>query len=448
MIVPKYNIYLRAFGTHNNNRVEDITKRVRWEVADKDVLMSNGLGEFIGESLGITEVTAVSLPDSLKSLSAKIIVSEKQKETASTLEPEENKINPKNTKNDTRDDIKNELEKLRKEFAAEGKVLKTIKVSPDSLEIPVGETSQFTASGIYSDNSRADLTHLGDWSSSNDMIAAVSKGKINPVSPGEANIYVKYNGIKSLPAFVKVQGPKLVSIVLSPQSLRISMEESPFLKAEGYFSDSSRKDITSLVNWKEARSGTIKIEKGRVIPQRFGKTQVHAEYLGIQSLPCDITVVFTMAWLIHFVIKLLLLFILYILAVFVVSYALTEKIKNDLKTSLDTDPRGFIIKLYDNTRKILTIFQLPYKEPITPLSYARLIQESYSLEDSPLVNLTVKFEEARYSSHILTKEDAVLALEKYNNFLKTLFSRHSKATLFIKYCRSILHRTPLIITIP
>jgi hypothetical protein len=352
------------------------------------------------------------------------------------------KVEPK----DIKEDIENEVEKLAKEFTKVEKVLKSIKISPDNLVIPVGEVKQLTALGIYSDDSQMDLTHLGDWVSSNDKIAAVSKGKIDSFSPGETKIYVKFNGIKSLPAFVKVEGPKLVSIVLSPQSLKMSMGENQFLKAEGCFSDSSRKDITSLANWKGSKSGIIKIEKGKITPVKFGEIEVIAEYLGIQSLPANIKVVFAIPWLIHLILRLLFLLLLYLLAVFIVSYVLTEKIKNNLRNSLDTNPREFIINLYGNAKKILAIFDLGYKEPVAPLSYAQLIQKEYSIDINFLVNFTVKFEEARYSSHILTKDDSVFALKQYNDFLMTLFSRYSKVALLIKYCCSILHRTPLLIS--
>ncbi len=437
------NINLRAFGTYHSNRVEDITHKVEWEVGDKDVLTLMRNGEFLTKAIGITEVTA-GLND-LKSLATKIIVTDKTKSAFLTpIEPQEKKIHPETLVKD----IRSEVEKLKQGLTKEEKKLNLIKIIPDSLEVAVGETGQVTALGIYSDNSQEDLTHLGDWLSSNDKIAAVSGGKIDTFSAGEAKIYVKFKGINSLPAKVLVEGPKLISIILSPQKLQMSMKDKLVLSAEGYFSDSSRKDITSLVTWKLTNPRIIKIEKGKIFPLKFGETAVYAEYSGIKSLPANIRIVFTMDWLIYMIIKGVFFLFLGIVAMFIVLYVFTEKKKNNLKNSLDKNPAEFIVNLYENTKKILAIFNLSYKESLPPLSYAEIVQKNYSIENNLFLRFTAKFEEARYSHHVLSPSDASLALNDYNDFLKIMFSRYNKFSLFLKYCLTLLHRSPLFISTP
>jgi len=434
------NINLKAFGTYHSNRVEDITNRVEWEISDKDMLTSMGNGEFLTKAIGVTEVTAVL--DDLKSLATKIIITDRKKSSFSPpIEPQEKNVYSENLVKD----IKNEVEKLKQGFTKEEKRLTLIKITPDILEIPVGEIGQVTALGIYSDNSKEDLTHLGEWSSSDDKIIMVLGGKIDTFSAGEAKIYVKFKGINSLPALVKVKGPKLVSIILSPQNLQLSMKDKLALKAEGYFSDSSRKDITPFVNWEVTNPRIIKIEKGKIFPTRFGETGVYAEYLRIKSLPANIKIVFTIDWLIYMFLKALLFLFLGIIVMFSILYVLTEKRKNDIRQTLEKNPREFIVNLYENAKKILGIFDLSYKEGLPPLSYAGLVQENYSIQNNLFLNFTTKFEEARYSEHILSKSDAILTLNEYNDFLKILLSRYNKLSIFLKYCLSLLHRIPFFI---
>jgi len=339
-------------------------------------------------------------------------------------------------------------EKSGEPSGEETKKLNLIKIIPDFLQVASGETGQFTALGIYSDNSQEDLTHLGDWSSSNDKIAVVSGGKIDTFSSGEAKIYVKFKGVISLPALVKVEGPKLVSIILSPQNLRMSMRKKLTLKAEGHFSDSSTKGITLLVTWKVTNPRIIRVEKGKIFPLKFGETEVYAEYSGIKSPPANIKIIFTVDWLIYMIIKWTSFLFLGIAAMFTILYALTEKRKNNLKDSLDKNPAGFIVNLYENTKKILAIFNLSYNEHIPPLSYAELVQESYSIENDLFLRFTAKFEEARYSGHTLSRRDASLALTDYNDFLTILLSRYNKPALFLKYSLTLLGRIPLFIPNP
>jgi hypothetical protein len=341
-------------------------------------------------------------------------------------------------------DIKTQEEILGKK---EEKLM-LIKIIPDYSRIALGTEIQLVALGVYSDDSQEDLTLLGKWTGTDNSIASVSEGKVSTHSVGEIMVYVEFQGIKSLPASVVVEGPKLVSIILSPQNARLSMKESLELKAQGYYSDSAHKDITSLVTWKVANLRIVKIEKGKILPLKFGETKVHAEYLGIESLPANIRIVVTMDWLIYVIIKGVFFLFLGMAAIFIILYVLTEKKKNNLKNSLDKNPAEFIVNLYENTKKILAIFNLSYKEWLPPLSYAELVQKSYSIEDNLFLRFTAKFEEARYSHHALSSRDASLALNDYNNFLKILFSRYSKFPLFLKYCLAFLQRKPLFISSP
>lgn len=435
------NINLKAFATYHNNRVEDITPKVKWRVSDREVVTPQETGQFLSKSEGVTGVIAEL--DNLESLPTKIVVVSK-KDLPSTLKPytkpKESKINlPELMRG-----IKNSIERLSDSLAKERR-LKSIRIVPDYLRISLGEKRQVAAYGMYSDDSQSDLTVLGEWVISNERVATASKGVVEAKSLGEAKIYVKFREITSLPASVTVEGPRLVSIIVSPQNSQISMRDSLNLKAEGYYTDSARKDITSLVTWTVANPRIIKVEKGRIRPKRIGSTQVRAEYSGITSLPVDIRVVITRGWLIRIIMRRIAFLILSVIIIFAVLYLLTENKKNKLKVFLSKNPKEFIIRLYENTNKILIIFGFSYKWFIPWLSYAKLIEDKYSVEGNLFLRFTAKFEEAKYSHHILQYHDAVSALNDYRNFLKILFSRYRKFSLFFKYCLTLLHRKPLFV---
>jgi len=150
------------------------------------------------------------------------------------------------------------------------------------------------------------------------------------------------------------------------------------------------------------------------------------------------------AWqvLIWVMLSMLCLIILGTIILFIILYFLTLRQKNRL-ISLYKNPQQFILDLYENVKTVITIFGIRYKEALAPLSYAALIEKRLLIQDNLFSGFTVKFEEAKYSRHILKSEDANLALDDYNNFLKVLFNSHNKFTRISKFFLSIVYRRPL-----
>lgn len=318
-----------------------------------------------------------------------------------------------------------------------------IKIGPDYLRIPLGESGEFSAIGVYNDNSQEELTQAAQWKSSDAGISDVSAGKISSISMGEAKIYAEYQGIESAPASVIVEQPKLISIILSPQHSQISLLDTLLIKAEGNFSDSSRQDITSSVDWEASKPNILEIGGGKARPRRCGETRVYAAYSGIRSLPADIKVIMPWGWLIAAAVCCLALAL--IIMVFSL-YFITERKKNKLKRYIENNPREFIVRLYENMKHVLVIFNLSYEKHTPPLSYAALVGSRYSAGESLFLRFTASFEEAKYSQHILQRRDAAAVLEDYNRLLELFFNQHRHIFLYRKYCLALLHRIPLFIS--
>ena len=116
------------------------------------------------------------------------------------------------------------------------------------MEIGLGEEGKFSATGIYNDGSSSDLTILGEWGILNKGIATVSGGNVTCVSVGETSAYVGFKGVRSEYARVVVGGPRLVSLLLTPQSLVISRDGKANLKVQGDYYDHSQRDLTAQVS--------------------------------------------------------------------------------------------------------------------------------------------------------------------------------------------------------
>src|SRR3989338_1925777 len=432
-------VNLRAFGTYHDNRVEEITSNMDWGIKNAAMLEITGKGELNAKSGGIGEVTARS--GVIESSPIKIVIVSKDKSHYGISEIYKSKER-KGSSKDLREEINSYIYNLSKNIIGEKKMLKFIKIAPEYLKISLGQEGEFVAYGVNSDNSEDELTKIAGWISSNKEIVAVSKGKVSAASVGKADVYAQFRGLKSLPAVVVVEGPKLISIALSPAGSKLSMRDRLQLKAEGYFSDSSHKDITSLVSWNIIGPRAIRVEKGNIRPVRFGQTKVYAEYTGIRSLPVDINVILTLDWLLRVIFNGVLALILVMIIIFIILYIFTVKEKK-IFLALYGKPDEFIIALYANLKQILGFFGLAYEESCAPLAYAELIEKKLSIKNCMFLRITNKFEEAKYSRHILQSEDASLILNDYNNFLKILISKYKKFSLFFKHCLILWHKRPL-----
>jgi alpha-L-rhamnosidase len=68
-------------------------------------------------------------------------------------------------------------------------VLTSVQLTPSDIELPVGITQQFTATGSFSDGSTQDLTNLVTWNSSSPLVAKInSNGLAMTVSAGASGI--------------------------------------------------------------------------------------------------------------------------------------------------------------------------------------------------------------------------------------------------------------------
>lgn len=79
---------------------------------------------------------------------------------------------------------------------SEPPTLSAITLTPGNQRIAIGTTQQFTATGVYSDGSRQNLTSQAAWNTSNINVIAVSgSGVVTAYSPGTATISATLNGI-------------------------------------------------------------------------------------------------------------------------------------------------------------------------------------------------------------------------------------------------------------
>ncbi len=129
--------------------------------------------------------------------------------------------------------------------------LESISVKPESALIQVDKTRQFTATGIHSDGSTADITGDITWASSKPAVATIdTEGLASAKAVGTTTITAPLEGISgSATLTVTELAPTLESISVTPESASIEVGQTQQYTATGTYSGGSTAVITAEVTW-------------------------------------------------------------------------------------------------------------------------------------------------------------------------------------------------------
>ncbi len=167
--------------------------------------------------------------------------------------------------------------------------LVSIEVTPVEPVIALGTTTQLKATGIYSDNSKKDLTSSVEWHSSDDAVVTVRHGIARSMGRGSAVIGAvsgSISGIISGSGTLTVTDATLVSIQVTPVNPEAALGTTRQFTATGIFSDNSVQNLTEQVDWSTsdgsvASVGTTAGSRGLATPAGIGATAVSATLDGV-----------------------------------------------------------------------------------------------------------------------------------------------------------------------
>ncbi|WP_421252410.1 Ig-like domain-containing protein [Aeromonas sp. 600724] len=76
-------------------------------------------------------------------------------------------------------------------------IITELRITPETADIPVGQTAQMQAFAVYSDLTTADVTDVATWSRSEPSVVTVTKGLVTGVRAGSSTVNAIYDGISS-----------------------------------------------------------------------------------------------------------------------------------------------------------------------------------------------------------------------------------------------------------
>ena len=126
--------------------------------------------------------------------------------------------------------------------------LVSIEVTPADPVLALGTTTQLKATGIYSDNTKKDLTSTVEWDTSDISVATVHSGLARSIARGTATIKAA-SGSVSGSRTLTVTTAALVSIHVTPVNPNAALGTTTQFTATGIFSDDSAQDLTSQALW-------------------------------------------------------------------------------------------------------------------------------------------------------------------------------------------------------
>ena len=177
--------------------------------------------------------------------------------------------------------------------------LTAILISPEAAVVPVGETMQMVATGIYEDRSTANITAVVEWESEDSAVASVSngldsEGMLEATSLGATEIGATLGGVDSALSSIEVTDADILGLSIEPNSVSVASGETVQLMAFAAYSDGSRSDASTLVRWITGDGSVAKIDgAGLLEGASEGTTTITAQWDDIQSESIDVSVVAT-----------------------------------------------------------------------------------------------------------------------------------------------------------
>ena len=143
--------------------------------------------------------------------------------------------------------------------------LAAITISPQGPSIPIGGSKQFTATGLYSDGSTANITSAAAWASSSVTVATISNGSgaqglATSAGSGTTGISATWGSV-TVSTALTVQD-QLLSISVAPAGGLITPGADQQFTATGTYLSGLSQDLTNTVLWTSSNPAVATITTG------------------------------------------------------------------------------------------------------------------------------------------------------------------------------------------
>ncbi len=178
--------------------------------------------------------------------------------------------------------------------------LSSIVLTPTKLNLPVGVRYKYKAVGIYSDDSKHDLTPFATFNSSDASKATITSlgvkgGLVTAKATGTTVITATYDAKTSNSADLNITAATISSLQITPAEITVPKGTQDRYTAIAYYTDGTGHDVTADANWTSADSSIVSIVKngtngGQATAQSVGSTTITAVYDANTSNVAKVTI--------------------------------------------------------------------------------------------------------------------------------------------------------------
>ncbi len=173
--------------------------------------------------------------------------------------------------------------------------LTSIHIDPIRKTVPTGVHGQYSATGIYSDETTIDLTPFVTWSSSDTNVATIDNtGLAQTLSAGTSKITAAF-GEKTGIATLTVTNVTVKSVSITPADTTVISGKTGTYTAIATFTDETEHDVTRQATWISAGPSTVYVvtsgdNAGDAHALKGGRTTITATYSSVTSNTATIEV--------------------------------------------------------------------------------------------------------------------------------------------------------------
>ena len=161
--------------------------------------------------------------------------------------------------------------------------LVSVELTPAIASAAVGTQVAIRATGLYSDQSRQDVTASATWTSDSPMLATVAAGVVTAVAPGTATISATV-GAKTGSATVTVPTASVKSLTVTPATGSTGIQGTVAFQAVVTLSDATTQDVTATAVWASSNAKVASVASaGLATGLSAGTTTISAAVAGVNG---------------------------------------------------------------------------------------------------------------------------------------------------------------------
>ncbi len=161
--------------------------------------------------------------------------------------------------------------------------LSALSLSPASPSLLVGASTQFQATGTYSDGSAKDLSASVTWNSASPAAATITAGGLaTGLASGTTVISANLGAIAGTTTLTVSAAPAatLSGLSVSPATLTLPKSGTQQFKATGTYTDGSSKDLSASVTWVSGTPSVASVSAGGLVTGLAAGTSAISASLG------------------------------------------------------------------------------------------------------------------------------------------------------------------------